>query len=53
MNKRSRQRLIDSLMALAGIGLVVAIFALAIKFAPSDPFSDTEFVQDVGRRNSY
>ena len=53
MKKRQRQQLIDIALAAAGIGLVVLIFVLAIKFAPDAPFSDNEFVQDIGRRYSY
>lgn len=53
MKQRKKQKLIDIALAAAGIGLVALIFVLAIKFAPDDPFSDTEFVQDVGRRHAY
>jgi len=54
MNKRQKKKLIDGLMAAAGIAIILAIFGLAVMFAPEgDTFSDSEFVQDVGRRYSY
>jgi len=43
----------DIVLMVIGFGIIAAIFAAAVMFAPDSPFSDTGFVQDVGRRNAY
>ena len=48
MDKRSRKKLMDALVIAVGIGLIVAIFAFVIIFAPSNPFEDSQFLEDVG-----
>lgn len=50
---RKKSRTSDILIAAVGIGIVVAIFAAGVIFAPDSPFSDTEFVKDIGHRNAY
>jgi hypothetical protein len=55
MAKRARKKSKagDIILIVVGISILVAIFVAAVLFAPDSPFSDSGFVQDVGRRNAY
>ncbi|BAZ95236.1 hypothetical protein TspCOW1_29120 [Thiohalobacter sp. COW1] len=48
---RRRKKPTDILVMLIGFGLIVAIFVFVILFAPSDPFGDSQFIEDVGDAN--
>lgn len=53
MAKKRKSDMQDTIILAVGISILVAIVVAVVVFAPDDPFSDTEFVQDVGRRNQY
>ncbi|WP_158675388.1 hypothetical protein [Thiohalobacter thiocyanaticus] len=48
---RRRKKPTDILVMLIGFGLIVAIFVFVILFAPSNPFEDSQFIEDVGDAN--
>lgn len=52
MDKRRRKKLMDAAIIVVGLGLIVAIFAFVIIFAPSNPFEESQFIEDVGDANA-
>ena len=50
---RKKSKAGEIIITVIGISVLVGVFVAAAVFAPDDHFADTEFVQDIGRKNSY
>jgi len=53
MARKGKSKTGDILLIVVGIALIVAVFAAAVYFAPDDPFSETQFIKDVGESHRY
>ncbi len=53
MKKSTKETVKNSLMTLAFLAVIGGLIFAAVKYAPKDPFSDNEFLQDVSERHRY